>query len=205
MIDTVVFDMGQVLIHWYPDMFLDLYDLTQEERADLKRELFTSIEWIQLDRGSITEEAALAAVCPRLPQKLHGIAREIVTHWWGFPFRPMAGMEELVRELKAEGYTLYILSNAGLPLRQYHPLLPGGDCFSGVVVSSEEKVVKPQPEIFRVLLDRYDLTPGNCVFIDDVPVNCEGAVNAGLNAVVFRGDITCLRKELRRMGVRCHE
>lgn len=205
MIRNIVFDMGQVLIHWSPDMFLDRYDLTDGDRLLLKRELFASIEWVQLDHGTITEEQAIRQICSRLPESLHGIARELVAAWWIGPFSPMEGMEALIRELDGMGYGIYVLSNAGLPLRQYWPRLPGADCFRGVIVSAEEKLLKPQKEIFRTLTERYRLNPSECVFIDDLPANCEGAVFAGLHGCVFRGDAVLLRKNLRQLGICCHE
>ena len=205
MIDTVVFDMGQVLIHWSADLLMSHYDLTEEDRAQLKRDLFATIEWVQLDRGSITEEEALERICRRLPERLHAVARELVCHWWTWPLRPMEGMEDLIRELDREGYAIYVLSNAGLPLRQYWPRLPGAGCFRGVLVSAEEKLLKPQKEIFGTLLDRYGLEAEKCVFVDDLPANCEGAVNAGMHGCIFRGDVKQLRADLRRMGIRCEE
>ena len=89
MIKNIIFDMGQVLIHWSPDMFLDRYALTEEDRLLLKRELYASIEWVQLDHGTITEDEALERICGRLPQRLHGTARELVTGWWIPPLDPM--------------------------------------------------------------------------------------------------------------------
>ena len=205
MIDTVVFDMGQVLIHWSADLLMSHYDLTEEDRAQLKRDLFATIEWVQLDRGSITEEEALERICRRLPERLHAVARELVCCWWTWPLRPMEGMEDLIRELDREGYAIYVLSNAGLPLRQYWPRLPGAGCFRGVLVSAEEKLLKPQKEIFGTLLDRYGLEAEKCVFVDDLPANCEGAVNAGMHGCIFRGDVKQLRADLCRMGIRCEE
>ena len=205
MIDTVVFDMGQVLIRWNADMFLDRYDLTEEERAQLKRDLFSTIEWVRLDRGSITERDALKIICDRLPEHLHQVAEEIVCRWWVPPLTPMEGMEELIRELDRKGYGIYVLSNAGLPLRQYWPRLPGADCFRGVLVSAEEKLLKPQKEIYETLLARYGLEADKCVFIDDLPANCEGAENAGMHGCIFRGDVKLLRASLRSMGIRCEE
>ena len=205
MIDTVVFDMGQVLIHWSADLLMSHYDLTEEDRAQLKRDLFATIEWVQLDRGSITEGEALERICRRLPERLHAVARELVCRWWTWPLRPMEGMEDLIRELDREGYAIYVLSNAGLPLRQYWPRLPGAGCFRGVLVSAEEKLLKPQKEIFGTLLDRYGLEAEKCVFVDDLPANCEGAVNAGMHGCIFRGDVKQLRSDLRRMGIRCEE
>ena len=205
MIDTVVFDMGQVLIHWNADAILGRYDLTEEDRALLKRDLFATIEWVRLDHGTITEEEALAVFRARLPEHLHDTAEELVCRWWVPPLMPMEGMEELIRELDRNGYGIYVLSNAGLSLRKYWPRLPGADCFRGVLVSAEEKLLKPQKEIFDTLLTRYGLEADKCVFIDDLPANCEGAVCAGMHGCIFRGDVKQLRKELRRMGIRCEE
>ena len=89
MIDTIVFDMGQVLIHWNADMFLDRHGLSEEDRLQLKRDLFATIEWVQLDRGSITEEEALRIIRARLPERLHGFAEEQICRWWVAP-RSMA-------------------------------------------------------------------------------------------------------------------
>lgn len=205
MIRNIVFDMGKVLIHWDPDMFMDHYNLTAEDRMLLRRELFGSIEWVQLDRGAVSEETALESVCKRLPERLHAIAWELATDWWKWPIVPMEGIEDLIRELKGNGYAIYLLSNANRPLRAHFSRLPGADCFSGMVISAEEKVIKPQPEIYKTLYSRYNLVPEESVFIDDLSVNCEGAVNTGMNAIVFRADVAALRKDLRRMGLRCHE
>ena len=205
MIDTVVFDMGQVLIRWNADMFLDRFDLTEEDRLQLKRDLFSTIEWVRLDRGSITEADALKIIRGRLPEHLHQVAEEIVCRWWVPPLTPMEGMEELIRELDRKGYGIYVLSNAGLPLRQYWSRLPGADCFRGVLVSAEEKLLKPQKEIYDTLLARYGLEADKCVFIDDLPANCEGAENAGMHGCIFRGDVKLLRASLRSMGIRCEE
>lgn len=205
MIRNIVFDMGKVLIHWSPDMFMDHYGLTEQDRELLRRELFGSIEWVQQDRGAVSEAQSLGSVCARLPQRLHAIAWELATDWWKWPLVPMEGIEDLIRELKGNGYQIYLLSNANRPLRANFPRLPAADCFSGMVISAEEQVIKPQPEIYRTLCSRYALAPESCVFIDDLSVNCEGAVNTGMQAIVFRGDTALLREELRRMGVRCHE
>ena len=119
MIKNVIFDMGQVMIHWTPDLYLSYYDIKDEDRELLKAELFHSVEWVQLDRGSISEEEAADAVCARLPRRLHNIAEELITGWWRHPMKPVDGMAELIAQLKNKGYGIYLLSNAGIPLRCY--------------------------------------------------------------------------------------
>ena len=201
MIDTIVFDMGQVLIRWTGALLLEQYGLSEEDHALLLRELFGDVEWPMLDHGTISFEAAAEAVCRRVPEHLHGIVRELVTAWWQQPMRPIPGMADLVRELKDNGYGIYLLSNANLALRSYFPRIPGSECFDGLMVSAEERLLKPQHEIFGALLSRFGLKAEECFFVDDAPANVEGAAEAGLSGTVFYGDVPRLRRELRKAGI----
>lgn len=201
MIKNVIFDMGQVLIHWTPELYLSAYDLSQEDRELLRQELFRSVEWVALDHGTISEEDALDAICCRVPRKLHGVVEELVTGWWRQPMHPMEGMAELIARLKAKGYGIYLLSNAGLPLRRYFRWIPGSEYFDGIMVSSEEKLLKPQHEIFRALFQRFDLKPEECFFVDDSPANVEGAACCGMTGTVFRGDVNRLQRDMMNAGM----
>lgn len=201
MIQNIVFDMGQVLIHWYPGMHLARFDLTKAEQTLLVLELFQSVEWVQLDHGTLSEQDAVVRICARLPEKLHFIVEEIVTGWWKQPLSPMEGMGELVRELKAKGYGIYLLSNAGTSLRTYFPRIPGAECFDGLLVSAEEKLLKPQHEIFEALFRRFGLSSESCFFVDDSPANVEGAKCCGMEGTIFRGDAARLRREMIAAGI----
>lgn len=203
MIQNIVFDMGQVLIRWQARQFTAKYGFPEADEALLIQELFQSVEWVKLDRGTISEAEVVARVCARLPRHLHGAVEEIVTSWWLRPLIPVEGMAELIRELKENGYGIYLLSNASLALRSYFSRIPGSECFDGLVVSAEEKLLKPQREIFEVLLRRFGLAPESCFFVDDLPANVEGAQNVGMEGAVFRGDVNRLRRELAAAGVRC--
>ena len=205
MIDTIVFDMGQVLIRWTGELLLEKYGLNDEDKGLLLRELFGDVEWVMLDHGTISFEEAAEAVCRRVPEHLHGVVREVVTGWWHQPMRPIPGMADLVRELKGSGYGIYLLSNANLALRSYFPRIPGSECFDGLMVSAEEKLLKPNPEIFRALLERFGLESERCFFVDDSPANVEGAMSVGLSGCVFKGDTQALRRKLRSAGIRCAE
>lgn len=205
MIDTIVFDMGQVLIHWKPELLIAHLELAEEEQRLLQRELFQSVEWVQLDRGSITGETAAEQVCRRLPEKLHPAVHTVVSGWWQRPLVPMEGMAELVRELKGNGYRIFLLSNASVDLRKYFHRIPGSECFDGLLVSAEEKLIKPQWEIFETLYRRFELNPENCFFVDDSPANVEAALCTGMAGTIFRGDVNRLRWELRAAGIRCAE
>lgn len=200
-VTAVVFDMGQVLIHWTPAIVTRHLDLTKEDMDLLLREMFVSVEWICLDHGTLTREQAEARFKKRIPERLWFAVEETIYRWWQQPLLPMEGMAELVRELKQKGYGLYVLSNAGTDLRDYFFRIPGSECFDGIMVSAEEKLLKPMPEIYRHLAEKFQLNLGSCVFIDDSPANIEVAIQTGLPGIQFKGDVPRLRKELREIGV----
>lgn len=201
MIRNIVFDMGQVLIYFRPDIFVERLGVPQEDRPLLLREVFNSVEWIQLDHGTATEEEAAAAICRRLPQRLHGYARELVFSWWQRPLLPVEGMEELIRELKGLGYGIYLLSNASGRLHQYFSRIPASQYFDGMIVSADWKLLKPQHEIYKTLFREYRLKPEECFFVDDLSLNVEGARSVGMAGTIFHGDVSRLRRELNEAGV----
>ena len=201
MIRNIVFDMGNVLIHWRPALFVERMAIPEEDRPALLREVFGSVEWIQMDRGTLSFEEGLAAICRRLPERLRGPARELTLDWWRHWLLPVEGMAELVRELKALGYGVYLLSNAKEDLPRYFDRIPGSECFDGRIVSADWKLLKPQPEIYRTLLREYDLQAEECFFIDDLNINIEGAWFVGMDGAIFDGDLPRLRQALNAAGV----
>lgn len=201
-ITTIVFDMGQVLIHWQPLPLIAHMNLTEEDKQLLMTELFQSVEWVQSDHGTIELPKMVEQVNARLPKRLHPAVEEIVMGWWRRPLFPIEGMGELVKELKENGYKIYLLSNASVDLRKYFGRIPGSAFFDGLMVSAEEKMAKPQYEIYKNLYSRFRLEPEKCIFIDDSPANIEAALCTGMDGIIFRGDAKRLRGELRAKGVK---
>ena len=200
MIRNIVFDMGNVLIKWCPEAFVERMGVPEEDRPQLLSEVFGRVEWVQLDGGVISFEDAAAAMCSRLPERLHAAARELVYDWWKRPLFPVEGMGSLIREIKALGYGIYLLSNASVDLPKYFDRIPGSECFDGRIVSAEWKLLKPQPEIYRVLFREYGLKPEECLFVDDLKPNIEAAILTGMSGTIFRGAEE-LRRTLIQMGI----
>lgn len=200
MIHNIVFDMGNVLIRWEPERFMEREGVPEEDRPLLMEEVFGSVEWVQLDRGCISFEEGIAAMCRRLPQALHKPARKLALRWWENHLLPMEGMGELVREVKELGYGVYLLSNAKVDLPEYFDKIPGSECFDGTIVSADWKLLKPQPEIYQVLLREFDLKAEECFFTDDLSINIEGAALVGMPGAIFRG-ASRLRRDLIAAGV----
>ena len=201
MIKNIVFDMGGVLISFDAQRYTARFVPDPADYELIRRELFRSVEWIRMDRGSITDEQAVSSVCRRLPEHLRGPARELTLNWWRRWLLPVEGMADLVRELKGLGYGVYLLSNAKLDLPLYFDRIPGSECFDGKIVSADWKLLKPQPEIYETLLREYGLRAEECFFIDDLNINIEGAWLVGMDGAIFDEDLPRLRRALNDAGV----
>ncbi len=197
MIKNVIFDMGNVLIYFKPELYIQQLGVAEEDRGILLREVFRQVEWVRLDHGTITEAEAVESICRRVPPRLRQAVEELVFRWWARPLSPVPGMKELAAELKALGLKLYLLSNASIQQCKYHDRIPGTEYFDGRIVSAEHKLIKPQREIYQLLLDTYGLQAEECLFIDDSPLNVEGAYCVGIRGIVFDGDLPRLRRELQ--------
>ena len=130
MIRHIVFDMGQVLVNFNIGLFTDRLRLSEADAALIRREVLTTVEWVRMDRGTISDDDALARMQARLPQHLHGTAEYLVRRW-NDPIVPVEGMADVARDLKNAGYDLYLLSNASTRQHTYWHDIPGSECFSG--------------------------------------------------------------------------
>ena len=199
---NIVFDMGQVLMDFAPPTFIARLGYTGDDAQALLREVFKGWEWVAFDRGDITGQDVVQSACSRLPERLHQAARELVFHWWD-EMIPMPGARELVTELHEKGYDMYVLSNASQDFHTYFDRIPGSEFLPRErrFVSSDYRMLKPEHEIYELFFKTYGLDPESCVFIDDNPSNVEAARRLGMLALVHRGDMERLRRELRELGV----
>lgn len=201
MIRSILFDMGGVLLNFDPELFVSRLGLDGADAALLRREVFGNVEWVCLDRGSLTEEEALALMCRRIPERLHAAARELVLHW-DKERDVVEGMADVVRELHENGYGLYLLTNAGIRHRSYWPNYPAAPYFGDrIMLSAAWRLMKPEAAFFEKAFEMFSLDRAECLFIDDNPVNMEGARRVGLDGVVFFGNVPLLRQRLREKGV----
>lgn len=197
---AVIFDVGKVLVEWDPRY---LYERLIDDDQALEAFLANVVtkEWhFQHDAGRPFAEtsAELSA--------LHPEHAELIAAW-GPRFNDtiphtIPGMPEIVRALDAAGVPLYAITNfsgefwrAWVP--QYAELF---DRFRDVVVSGDEKLVKPDPAIYALALERFGLEGPDAVFVDDSPANVAGARDAGIHAVLFTG-AEDFRAELVRFGL----
>ena len=201
MIRNIVFDMGNVLLRFDPEWFMTRGGITDsEDRKTITRELFQSVEWAQMDLGVLSEKTAEPLVLARIPERLREPAKNLLNNW-AAPREMIPGMEEIVRKLKNAGYGIYLLSNASTGQPAYWNPMPVSRYFDGTLISADVKLIKPQPEFYRLFLETFSLKSEECFFIDDSNYNIEGALNSGMSGAVFYGDIVLLRRALREAGI----
>lgn len=184
-LDAVVFDVGNVLVRFSPEEILRRV-LPGEETIwpDILRRVFRSPYWAMLDRGVLTHEEAVRAMTGR-ETRLAGPIRRVLTDWRDLPDVVDEGVAAL-RQCKAHGKRTYVLSNyndrAFDFIREKYDFFK---LFDGEVVSGREKLVKPDPAIYRLLTERYALAPERTLFIDDTPANIEAALHLGWQGLCY--------------------
>lgn len=200
MIGNVVFDMGQVLTRFDPDSIIRCFVDSEEDIPLIRREVFEADEWVELDRGILTEESLTPIVCERLPERLCEPVTQLLLHWREH-MTALDNMEPLVRDLKGAGYSLYLLSNAGLSMLRFTDRLPALRYFSGTLFSAEVHFLKPGREIYLAFFERFSLNPRECFFIDDQQANIDTARELGMDGFRYTGEPELLRAALKRAGI----
>ena len=196
---AVVFDLGGVLIDWNPRY---LYRKLFDDEAAMESFLadVVSPEWNgQQDAGRTWAEAV------EVLTREHPEQRDLIAAYWhrwqetlGDAIGPTV---QILEELRERGVRLYALSNwSAETFPVARPRYPFLDWFDGIVISGEVKLAKPDPRIFRHMLDRFSLDPAATVFIDDSEANVRAAAAQGLVALRFE-DAATLRRDLVRLGL----
>lgn len=186
MIKNIVFDMGKVLVGYDAMRVCEHHIEDVNDRKRVCTAVFVSPEWVMLDMGVLPEEQAIRQMCSRLPGRLHEAVRLCMRDWHRYCMYTMTEMEPLIRGLKAEGYGIYLCSNASMRLLScYQDVIPASDCFDGMLFSAEVRCIKPQKEMYLHLFDRFGLKPEECFFIDDIQLNIDGARACGMDGYCF--------------------
>lgn len=198
-IKNIVFDFGGVLLDWNPRYLYRGYFRDDDEMEHFLSDICNS-EWnTRQDAGRPFAEAV------RLLQSEHPEYSEAIRMYdeqWDKMLKcEFPDSIGLLKELKSKGYGIYGLTNwsaekIGVAFSRYDFF----SLFDGIVVSGEEKVAKPDQKIFRILLDRYGLKAGECVFIDDSQPNVDAAASLGFNAIRF-DDVAEVRSRLAALGI----
>ena len=200
MIKNVIFDVGLVLVEFNWQDYLDSFGFDEEKRERIAKATFQSPVWDERDRGLYDEENYVRQCQELAPEYAEDIAA--VMKDTPKTIRRMPYAETWTKYLKSQGYQLYVLSNySRYMLDRTKKEMPFLKYMDGTVFSCDVKQLKPEADIYQTLLDRFGLKAEECVFIDDRPVNCEGAQKAGIHTICFKS-FKQAAAELETLGVK---
>jgi len=196
---NVVFDIGNVLVHWEPRALYRKIFATEDEVEWFITHVCNSDWNIEQDRGRSFGEA-VALLSRRFPEHAEAIAAYDL-RWHETVLGPIEGTVAILAELQQRGVPLYAITNFNQDkFRETVTRFPFLSTFRDIVVSGDERLLKPDPAIYRVLLDRNGLAAPDCVFIDDSLKNVRGAEDVGMKAIHFTSPGE-LRRDLAALGV----
>lgn len=198
MIDTLIFDFGQVLVRFVPELMVSPYVTDPDDKKLLGEVIFDRLYWDRLDAGTITDEELETLAKARLPERLHPFMEQIYRNWYRH-LPEIPGMRGIIRDAKREGKRVFVLSNICKTFPAYVGDFPVFSEIDGYVFSGVCGITKPNPAIFRHLCEKFSVDPAGAVFIDDSPRNIEGARAAGIRGILFDGDAARLRTALSAM------
>ena len=185
--ETIIFDLGGVLVDWNPEyVFLKAFNGNQEKTTWFLNNVCTSDWNLQQDAGRTIKEAVAIKVAEfpeyesfinlfyeKWTEMFSGVIEESVT---------------ILNDLSSnKNYKIYALTNWSAEKWEIAlKLFPFFKLFDGVIVSGVEKMVKPNPKIYQILLDRFNINPHTAIFIDDKLENVEAANKFGIYAIHFK-------------------
>lgn len=190
---NVIFDLGGVVLEWNPDDILSRFQQDPDLRSGLKQALFGHADWHLFDRGGLSETEVIDRMETRLGRPRAELIAIVDAVRESLVEKP--GTVKLLRALHQRGIALYCLSN--MPASIYAHLRirhAFWDIFRGIVISGEVRMIKPEPEVFAHLLERFNLRVEESVFVDDLAVNIEAARRLGLQTILFRDAAQCQRE-----------
>ena len=202
MIKNIIFDVGMVLVNWDPHAAFQELGFDEKTEEAVGNATVYSDAWNESDRSVLDAEEQLAVFVQNAPE----YEKEIRLFWENVAraIYQYDYSRAWIRELKQKGYHVYILSNYGAwtyakTKDQSLGFLKDVD---GALFSFEVKQIKPEPEIYHSLLERFHLRAEECVFLDDRQNNVDGAIACGISAIRFTG-YEDARQKLKEYGVEC--
>jgi putative hydrolase of the HAD superfamily len=179
---NIIFDLGGIVIQWNPDRILK--ETLKEKYQDKKYllDIFHSDIWFDMDRGKFTVKEGFEKLVEKYPNDKNEIMN-IAENLMDFLI-PIPSSVELIKELKNKGFKLYMLSNfAEQPFKDISNRYEFFKLFDGRSISSEIGSIKPEKKIYLNLIEKYNLNPSECFYVDDSSLNVSTAKEFGIEAV----------------------
>jgi HAD superfamily hydrolase (TIGR01509 family) len=195
---NIIFDLGGVVVRWQPEALLAR---TFDDPAICKvvhSKFLAHPDWPELDRGTLTPADAVARAARRTGLQDHLITNLLIAV--PSSLVPIADTVELLYRLKAQGHSLYCLSNMQFASIEFLERTQGfWDVFSGKVISCRVNLCKPEATIYAHLLETCQIDAASALFVDDVEVNLAAARKFGIRTIRFESGVQCAG-ELKALG-----
>ena len=184
MIKNMIFDIGNVLVTFYPKAYFSQNFPDEIQCARICEEVFADEVWQLYDQG-IYDKGDLSQIYKeKYPQDWQEISY-VLEHWLSL-MQLKEDTFAYVQAMKNQGYKIYLLSNISIDSAAYlKAAMPFFKVADGAVLSYEIKVNKPNRKIFEALFQRYQLQAQECIFFDDLPQNIAAANALGMHGIVF--------------------
>ena len=195
MIKNVVFDVGMVLADFRFREYMTDLGFSEEVIEKFVEKVINSKHWVDMDNGLVDDGKAIDFFKKKLP----GYDKEHDAFWAGIAdiIREYDYSEPLVLELKEKGLKVFVLSNYPDKLSDLHwPHFKFLKHVDGYIISAKEKMMKPDPEFYKLLEKRYGIDLKESIFVDDRAVNIEAARSLGMTGILFKG-IDELKNEIK--------
>ena len=194
---NIVFDLGGVVFNWHPDKLIRGVFHDEETRTIVKSEILEHPDWLELDRGTLPFQDAVARGAERtglptadIERLLNEVPRSLT---------PIHETIELIRSMVSPDHRLFVLSNMHFAsiayLEEKHDIW---DMFDGSVISCRIQKIKPEIGIYEHLLNEYQLIASETVFIDDMSENLAAARSIGIQTIKFHTSSQC-RQDLSEL------
>ncbi|SKA58464.1 HAD family hydrolase [Enterovibrio nigricans] len=198
-IKNIVFDIGNVMVRWSPAEIARLTFGEGKQSQEKAETIFRSDTWLALNRGELTESEAKVDI-----MALSGISKAEVDALFYYIKETqilLFGSLALLKDAKSAGYKVFALTdNVHEIVSHLQTRFDFWPLFNGAIVSAEEGCLKPGADIFNRLVTKYDVSPEESVFLDDVQANVDGAKSVGFEAIVFV-NASQAREALSTLGV----
>lgn len=166
MIKNIIFDLGNVILGYDKERVAREFTSNIDEIKFIKEKIFDSPEWELLDLGIITNDEAIQIISKKEDPKYAKLI-DVFFHEWYKVQSINKDTINIAKQLKERGYNIFVLSNMAKETYEYFKDLDFFKLSTGIVISAYENIKKPDEKIFKILLERYNLKPEDCLFIDD--------------------------------------
>lgn len=193
----ILLDMGNVLLEWNKNKILQGISDTKKDYLILDKSIFQSGLWERLDLGTMSREELVLKVVSMIGRTYQKKVEEVIWNWPNY-IEIFTEVFPILSEVKKKGHRIFVLSNTS---KVFYDLLeeqlsPIKELLDGFVLSCDIKAIKPDLAMFEEILDKYQLDPTNCVFLDDIEDNTIAAQKLGIKSyqVKKRSDVVDILK-----------